>query len=107
MTPEEALLELAHEAGVSPRESGDWTWGELCAAVEGYHRRQRHREQMMAVTAYHHALLTARCGSGGTLPPVYELFPFWTEEEMDALRLQRYRQIMEHHRAVGRKEKEG
>ena len=32
---------------------------------------------------------------GETPEPVYELFPFWTEEEQKVLRLARYRRMME------------
>ena len=48
--------------------------------------------------------MTAGFLAGETPEPVYELFPFWTEEEQKTLRLARYRRMMEG-LAAGSKEK--
>lgn len=92
---------MAWAAAVSPRESDDWTWGELLAAVNGQRERERQRGQQTAVIAFRHAVLVNRAFAGGSLPEVWEAFPFWTEDEMRAAKTEKYRHIMERHAAQG------
>lgn len=63
--------------------------------------RERRQGKLLAVTAIRQAELTARALGGGRFPEVWEVFPFWTEEEVTALRLQKYRHIMERHAGSG------
>jgi hypothetical protein len=93
--------ELAWAAGVSPRESEDWSWGELLAAIRGLRLRQREAGQQQALIAYGQAQLTACALGGGRLPQPWETFPFWTEEEVKAARLAHYRRMMEGYAAAG------
>lgn len=65
--------------------------------VRGCRERQRREYQAKSILAARQAeyfgLLLS--GKGGQVPEVYEIFPFWTEEEKKALRLSRYRRMME------------
>lgn len=81
----------------------DWTWGELISWLEGLEQRQRQQLQALSVIAWRAARLTAGFLAGETPEPVYELFPFWTEEEQKSLRLAHYRSLMEGLAAGGEK----
>ncbi len=94
-------------AGISPQEAEEWTWGETAAAVRAHRRRTRERGQMLSVIAARAAERAAQCLAGERLPPVYEHFPFWTEDEVRALEVERYRQIMQRHAAAGVRREEG
>lgn len=61
--------------------------------------RERRQGKLLAIAAVRQAELTARAVGGGRLPEVWEAFPFWTEEEVRELRIQKYRAIMERHAA--------
>lgn len=63
--------------------------------------RERRQGKLLAVAAMRQAELTARALGGGRLPEVWEAFPFWTEEEIQGMRLQKYRHIMERYAASG------
>lgn len=86
-------------AGVPAREVEDWTEGELCAQAEG-HRRHL---QALAAMAYRETLLSGAVFNPKMkrLPEVYEAFPFWTEDEIKDMKLQKYRAIMMRHVARG------
>ncbi len=103
MTLEE-LEHAACRAGKSPLELEDWSWGELLCWLEGREEERRQQLQALSVIAWRAARLTAGFLVGETPEPVYELFPFWREEEQKALRLARYRRMMEG-LAAGSKEK--
>lgn len=66
----------------------------LCL-LEGRAEQERQRLQSLSVIAWQAARLTAGFLAGERQQPVYEQFPFWTEEEQNALRLARYRSMME------------
>ncbi|MBR1780540.1 MAG: hypothetical protein IJ751_03955 [Oscillospiraceae bacterium] len=78
------------------------TFGELLEVVELGRERERRRLQNLALIAYRHAELTARALMGERLPPLSEVFPFWTEEELREARLAHYRGVMERHAAADR-----
>ena len=86
--------------GLTPPELEEWTFGEVLLLVRCRRKARRLRQQERSVIAWQQALLTARALSGGTPEPVYELFPFWEEEEKAALRLESCRALME--RLAGR-----
>lgn len=90
---------LSWAAGVSPQESDDWTQGELLCAVQGWRERERERCQRQAVIARTHAMLINCVLSGEHFPEVWEAFPYWTEEEIKAARVEEYRRVMERHAA--------
>lgn len=78
---------------------GDWTQGELTAQTEGY--RQRLKTQ--SAIAYREALLTGATFAGGAkaLPEVYEVFPYWTAEEIREMKLSKYKALMMRYAARG------
>lgn len=84
---------------MSPLESDDWTVGELLCAIRGWRERERERCQHNAAIARTHALLINCAISGGRFPEVWEAFPYWTEEEVKAAQVQKYRRIMQQHAA--------
>lgn len=86
---------LACQAGKCPLELEHWTWGEMLLFLEGRAEEQRRQLQSLSVIAFQGARLMAGFLAGETPPPVYERFPFWTEEEQRALELERYRRMME------------
>lgn len=77
----------------------DWTLGELSRQIESCRRRL----QTQAAIAYREAMLTgATVFSGGKgLPEVYEVFHFWTEDEVKNMKLSKYRAIMGRYVARG------
>lgn len=96
MTEEELLREARLYGAQDPEEM---TYGELAEALELGAERERRFLQGLALVAYRHAALTARALAGRELPPVGEAFPFWTQEELQAAKLERCRRIMERHAA--------
>lgn len=83
-------------AGVPAIEVWDWTMGELIQQVQAASERARREHQASAILAARQAAYTGYVfsGSGKQLPEVYEYFPFWTEEEIKALKVEKYRNIM-------------
>lgn len=73
--------------GLLPVETPDWSPRELLSVVEA----GRRRDQRTAVLLHTHAALCARAVNG-KLPPVYEAFPMWTEEEILTMKAQRLRE---------------
>lgn len=98
MTEEQLLREAKLYGAEEPEEL---TYGELVELLELGAERERRFLQGLALVAYRHAALTARALAGRELPSVGEAFPFWTEEELRAAKLERCRRMMER-RAVRR-----
>lgn len=67
----------------------NFTFGELKYFIE--YRREQHRRSLQekAVTAYHQAILTAKIISGGDVGEVFEEFPYWTEDEILDIKVDR------------------
>lgn len=72
----------------------------MTAAVQGYQNRLQRQSEI----AYSLALLNNQL-LGGKKPEIYEVFPFWTDDEVTEIKLAKYRQIMERHAAKGGKVK--
>ncbi len=96
----EELIEAGCEAGLSPAEAEDWTWGEILLLVQSRERALRRQYQALSVIAWHHALITAGAVCGRQPEAVYREFPFWEQEEQNRLAAQDYRAMME--RLAGR-----
>ena len=92
---------LAWGCGVSPLESGEWTWGELLGVVEAAQERQRRLLQNQALIAWGQAAVLCRHLAGEKQLPIYEVFPFWTTDEVNEMRLNEYRRRMERMAAKG------
>ena len=92
---------MAWQSGLSPRESGEWTWGELLDWVEGTRERERRWFQQEALVAWGQMVLHG-CQLAGEAPPaLYEVFPFWTTDEVNEMKLAKYRKVMERQAATG------
>ena len=81
--------------GLLPAQVEELTWGEAMMVLEQRQERERLREQRLAVIAHAQAALTARCVLEGSIGEAYEYFPFWTEEETRALKVEKYRELLE------------
>lgn len=82
--------ELEAEAwvcGLLPVETPGWSPGELLSVVEAGIKR----DQRMAIMLHSHAVL-CRQAFDGAIPPVYEAFPLWTQEEIYAMKVQRLKE---------------
>lgn len=65
-----------HVAGVSPRESWDWTWGEGIEAVNAYTQRENDRAEKRSVALYNAAVFLAKTLVGGdSVQSFQEAFP--------------------------------
>ncbi len=51
--------------------------------------------QRLATIAYVQAALTARCVLEGRMGEAWEYFPFWSEEEIREMRVEKVRRMME------------
>lgn len=68
-------------------ETPNWSPGELLSVVEA----GRIRDQRMAVMLHSHAVL-CRQAIDGKVPPVYEAFPLWTQEEIYTMKVQKLKE---------------
>lgn len=69
--------------------------------VEAHQERQRRLLQNLAVIAWGQAGLICRQLAGEKPPALYELFPFWTADEVNEMKLREYRSRMERLAAKG------
>lgn len=106
MTEEELLREARVRGEADPEEM---TFGEVIEALELAAERERRWLQSLSLVAYRHAALVAQALAGQSLPPVGEVFPFWTQEELRQAKLEHYRRVMERHaaRSGGKEENHG
>lgn len=98
------LEELKREgliAGLRPDELEEMTWGEVLSVVEAARERRRRRNQDLSLIAYRQVALLSRMLSGGQVPDVEEMFPFWNEEELREKKIEKIRRVMEHYAAAG------
>ena len=78
-----------------PHQGEELTWGEGVRFLLARREGERRRNQCAALIAWEQAALTARAVLEGKLDEVYECFPFWTEEETRALKVEKYRELLE------------
>lgn len=98
--------ELIHEgviAGIPAFEIMDWTLAEIIEQVRAYNDRRRRECQQLARIAYGESgMIAVRFGGKGQqIPEIWEVFPFWTDEEVREFRVEKYRRIMEKYAATG------
>ena len=68
-----------HIAGIDPRDSWDYTWGEGIEAVDAYQKRENNRARKRAVSLYNAAVFLARTITGGPVQKFDEAFPGFGE----------------------------
>lgn len=83
--------------GLSLAEMEEMTWGELIFVIEARQEGMRRRAQERSLIAYRQAGLIAQAVAEGHLPEIYDVFPFWSEEEIRGIKVERYRAVMERH----------
>lgn len=88
-------------AGIPAIEIWDWTFGEIMGQARAAQERQRRNGQMLAYVANGEADLIASRFSNGTNPEIWEVFPFWSKEEIQEFRVEKYRRLMEKYAAAG------
>lgn len=89
------LIKEAVIAGLGLDEISDSTWGEAVLFIDAYNERKRREYQNLSVIADAQAYLTAAYLSSGTGEmQVYDIFPFWSQEEKDALTVERYKRML-------------
>ena len=71
----------------------DMTWGEVEEFVSVCEERERRRGQEKAFLVYKQAELIIKC-LNGTEVRVEEEFPYWTEEELVKIRLERVKKAL-------------
>ena len=89
--------------GIPAVDIWDYTFGEVLLHIRSHRQQHRRELQERAVLAYHQSHVTGLVfsGSGKPLPPVYEEFPFWTEEETVEMEREKYMNIMMQYAARG------
>lgn len=69
--------------------------------VDGVRERERRWFQQEALVAWGQMTLHGCQLSGDKQPALYEVFPFWTTEEVNEMKLAKYRRMMERQTAGG------
>lgn len=86
---------------MTPAETPDFSPAELIRFVNARREKERDSLKCSAVLAYQHAGLIGTIFGSGKPGAVYEVFPFWTQEEVQAAEVEKYRQIMMKYVAAG------
>lgn len=84
-------------AGIPAREVWDWTIGEIAEQIKATHERRRRDGQMFAHIAVGESHMVAAHFSEGQSPEIWEVFPFWTPEEIAQGKLEKYKRLMWRH----------
>lgn len=92
-------------AGIPACEIDSWTWGEVLTQITADRERQRRRNQERSVIAVGGAQYLAAYLGGDKVPELYEVFPFWSTEEENRMKVAKYRRMME--RMAGRSDRHG
>jgi len=97
------LIDEALIAGVSFFDVYDYTFGELVQIILAKNERKRRESQTSALIAKRQAELITMyiAGKGGDLK-IYNIFPFWTNEEKKEMLIEEYKNKMLSIAAKGR-----
>ncbi len=91
----EALIEEALISGMRLNEIYLSTWGEIIAVVDAYTERKRREYQNLSIIADKQAYLTAvYLSGGGEKVSMFEMFPYWNEEETAELTIAKYKKML-------------
>lgn len=71
------------------------------AQVRANGERRRREGQFLASVSAGEAVMIASQFSKDAHPEIWEAFPFWTDEEVRSLRVEKYRRIMDKYVAAG------
>lgn len=99
----EKLINEALISGVGIFDINSYTFGELISVVNAYRERQRRENQDKAVIAMRQAqLITAYIAGKGSDLKVYDVFPYFSNEEKKDMLLAEYKAKMIQIAAKGR-----
>lgn len=99
----EKLIDEALISGVDIFDINSYTFGELISLVNAYRERQRRENQDKAVIAMRQArIITAYIAGKGSDLKVYDVFPYFTDEEKKEMLLAEYKTKMFRIAAKGR-----
>ena len=83
----EDLIREGRIAGIPFFDIYSYTQGEIQEFVEAKNEADRRDLKMQAVVASRHAMLVSANVAGADAGKIYEVFPFWTNEEINEFRL--------------------
>lgn len=78
------------------------TFGEIFSSIQAHRESQRRSAQTLAFVAFQLAQLIAQAVLSGKLPEIYDVFPFWNEQEVNQWKVEKIRQKMQNYVAKGR-----
>lgn len=87
--------------GFPPDSLYHYSAAELCDFIKAAQERELVSLKHASIIAYQHASLTGSLFSGNN-PEIYEVFPFWTDEEVTAAKVEKYMKRMRVIAAKGR-----
>lgn len=97
------LMDEALISGVGFFEAADYTFGELVSVVKAFHERKRRENQDRSIIAMSQAqLMTAYIAGKGSDLKVYDVFPYFSNEEKKEMLLAEYKSKMFRIAAKGR-----
>lgn len=89
------LIDEALIAGVGFFDVYDYTFGELVQIVHAKNERERRKNQASALIAKRQAeLITMYIADKGADLKIYDIFPFWTNEERKEMLIDEYKNKM-------------
>lgn len=89
------IIKEALIAGVGYYDVYNHTCGELIEIINAYNEKIRRQNKDFSLIAMRHAQLVVAyvAGSGKNLE-IYDIFPFWSKEEKDQLKVEKYLSYM-------------
>lgn len=87
--------------GFPPDSLYDYSPAELCDYIKAAQEREIVSLKHASIIAYQQAIMTGQLFSG-KVGEIYEVFPFWTEDEIKAMKVEKYAQRMRKIAAKGR-----
>lgn len=90
-------------AGIPAIEVYDWTIGEVRAQVIASIERKRRENRDLAVIATGESIMIASRfgGKESTIPEIWDVFPFWSDDEIREAKLAKYKALMNKYVAAG------
>lgn len=98
----EMLVFEARVAGGDFDRVYDYTFGELLELIEVNREKERRKNKSASIVAYSQSYLICDLISNGGNLEVYKVFPFWTEEEVAKLELDKFQRTMKEQALKGR-----
>lgn len=95
---EEDLVKEGRISGIDFFGIYDWTWGEINEYIQVIDERERRRNKNASIIAFSQInMLSEALSKDGSGKMIFELFPFWTDEEQKNAMVERYKQSLQKH----------